>query len=111
MAIKDKFRNTGLYRLWVVLFWLWVGGFVFLGGFGETKKAYRDYEEQKYCEQINQDRLCVSLAPASERAKVPHNPLVLLFWVVGALIGPPYALYYFYRIVRWVGQGFSTIGS
>lgn len=106
MSIKENFGNVGLYRLWVVLFWVWVAGFLFLGGAGETKKAYRSYIEQQYCEEVQKTPFCFFRGDEAKRAQVSHNPLVLLLLVLLALFGPPFAVYYCYRIARWIGVGF-----
>ncbi len=114
MAIKDNFANMGLYRLWVVFFWVWVIGFIALGGIGATKKEYVSYERQAYCDRIaiaegnptGQLNLACSIKIQSGEAKIRHNTFLLLLWIAGALLIPPFWLYYFYRIASWVVRGF-----
>lgn len=116
MSIKDNIGNAGLYRLWVVLFWGWIIGFLALGGMQATKREYEAYERRAYCERMSiaegreptDLNLACGIKVKSGEARIPHNGFLLMLWVALALLAPPFALYYLFRIGRWVMRGFTS---
>lgn len=107
MAFFTRFENKGLYRLWLFLFWGWVITFLALGGVSHTKHAYMEYERSEYCDhekKVREEVWCY-LTP-EEEAKIPTNSIAIVFWVLVALIAPPYGLYYCCCIGRWIWRGF-----